>query len=259
MMSRKAPRARTTRAMNALASDPPVAGRVPGSVVAAALVGATAALVGATVALVGVVGAVVGVERRRGGRRCRPLRRMAKLAKSSTISWPPDGPPSACTLPTFGAALAATLMVTVRVCAPPLPDVQSQRTRVFSRRKTQPVNPGVFVPSARLARPDHKAVEVDGDLQRAQAWSVAGTLQLPARCRPAWCSSGRRSLWLTARALLVPQLVRRHRQPGRARGRTAQQVDVAQDESTEACGPGKQVRCLASLIFSPPGTRRSLR
>ena len=60
MMSRNTPRARTTSAMNALASDPPVAGRGSGSVAAAALVGATAALVGATEALVGVVGAVVG-------------------------------------------------------------------------------------------------------------------------------------------------------------------------------------------------------
>ena len=167
MMTRKAPRARTVRAMNALASDPPVGGRAPGCVVAAALVGATAELVG----VVGPVGAAVvaavvaTVVASVGGGACV----MAKAAKASGTRVPPDGAPSACTVSTSGTALAATLMVTVRVCGPTWPVSQSQRTRVERFRNTQPVNSLVFCAQREGCIPARKDVdEVDGDLHRAR-------------------------------------------------------------------------------------------
>ena len=93
MMTRKAPRARTVRAMNALGSDPPVGGRAAGCVLAAALVGATAELVvGPVGAVVGaVVATVVAVDV--GGACCV----MAKGELASVARVPPATPPVAST------------------------------------------------------------------------------------------------------------------------------------------------------------------
>jgi hypothetical protein len=135
-MSRKAPTARTATAMNALASDPPVAGRVAGSVVGAALVGATAALVGGTGALVEVVGAVVGVVGAVVGATVVgatvvevvvvvPSGRMAKGELASCPWMPPASAPVAATTRT---RTSTGLTVTVRVCGPPPAGVQSHRT-----------------------------------------------------------------------------------------------------------------------------------